>query len=189
MNLENCFLSQKMKKKILTKKKLRILIFLHGTTIMHRNARGLSREEIIKQIIDGIDDSISDFGSYIPIGNVVKKLKTWQSQGAEILYLSSHRTPENIKKDKLVLEKYDFPKGPIFYRKEKSWISPIEEAKPDILIEDDCESIGGEHQMTYPNLNQEWRSKLISIVIKEFNGIDNLPDDINNFETLGSEIG
>ena len=86
-----------MRKKILTKKKPRILIFLHGTSIMHRNARGLSREEIIKQIIDDIDDSISDFGSYVPIGNVVKKLTTWQNQGAEILYLSSHRTPENIK--------------------------------------------------------------------------------------------
>ena len=47
------------------------------------------------------------------------------------------------------------------------------------IIEDDCESIGGEHQMTYPNLNQEWKSKLGSIVIKEFSGIDYLPDDIN----------
>ncbi|MFW9828001.1 MAG: hypothetical protein ACFFEY_10435 [Candidatus Thorarchaeota archaeon] len=171
-----------MRKKKLTKKKPRILIFLHGTSIMHRNARGLSREEIIKQIIDDLDDSISDFGSYIPIGNVVKKLTTWQIQGAEILYLSSHRTPENIKKDELVLKKYGFPKGPIFYRKGNSWILPIKEAKPDILIEDNCESIGGEHQMTYPNLNKEWKSKLISIVIKEFDGIDNLPDNINELK-------
>jgi hypothetical protein len=172
----------KIKKKLLTKKKPRILVFLHGTSIMHRNALGLPRNEIVQQIIDGIDDSISDFASYIPIGNVVKKLITWQNQGAEILYLSSHSSLQNVKKDEIVLKKYDFPKGPIFYRKKKDWNLPIEEAKPDIIIEDDCESIGGEHQMTYPNLNREWKAKLISIVIKEFSGIDNLPDDITELK-------
>ncbi|MFX1302575.1 MAG: hypothetical protein ACFE9X_04370 [Promethearchaeota archaeon] len=153
---------------------------------MHRNALGLSRDEIIQQIIDDVDDSISDFVSYIPIGNVVKKLTTWQNQGAMILYLSSHRSLQNVKKDEIVLKKYDFPKGPIFYRKEKDWNLPIEEAKPDILIEDDCESIGGEYQMTYPNLNRKLKSKLISIVIKEFGGIDYLPDNINDLKKLNS---
>ncbi len=171
-----------------TKKKTRILIFLHGTSIMHRNALELSREAIIKQIIENTDKSISDFSSYIPIGNVVKKLKTWQNQGAEILYLSSHISPKNVKMDEKVLKRYNFPKGPIFYRKEKNWNLPIEKAKPDILIEDDCESIGGENQMTYPNLNREWKSKLISIVIKEFGGIDNLPDDIDDLKKLNFSI-
>ena len=175
-----------MKKKLLIKKKPRILVFLHGTSIMHRNGLGLSREEVIQQIVDDVDGSITDFASYIPIGNVVKKLTTWQNQGAEILYLSSHISLENVKKDEIVLKKYDFPKGPIFYRKEKSWNLPIEEAKPDILIEDDCESIGGEYQMTYPNLTLELKSKIISIVIKEFSGIDYLPDDINELTKLSS---
>ncbi len=175
-----------MKKNLLAKKKPRILVFLHGTCIMHRNALGLSRERVIQQIIDDVDGSISDFGSYIPIGNVVKKLITWQNQGAEILYLSSHLSLGNVKKDEKVLKKYDFPKGPIFYRKEKNWNLPIEEAKPDILIEDDCESIGGEYQMTYPNLILELKSKIISIVIKEFSGIDYLPDDIDELTKLSS---
>ncbi|MFX0027496.1 MAG: hypothetical protein ACFE8M_13930 [Candidatus Hermodarchaeota archaeon] len=165
---------------------MRILIFLHGTCIMHKNALGFSRRQIIQQIIEDKDESIYDFASYVPIGNVVKKLTSWQNQGAQILYLSSHLTLENVKKDKIVLKKYDFPKGPIFYRKKQNWNVPIKEAKPDILIEDDCESIGGAHQMTYPNLNQEWKSKLISIVIKEFGGIDNLPDDINELKKLSS---
>jgi hypothetical protein len=176
----------KINKELLNKKKPRIIVFLHGTSIMHRNALGLSRKEIIQQIIDNVDDSISDFASYIPIGNVVKKLNTWQNQGTEILYLSSHRSLKNVKKDEKVIKKFEFPKGSIFYRKEKDWNLPIEEAKPDIIIEDDCESIGGEHQMTYPNLNKEWKSKLISIVIKEFGGIDNLPDDINELKKWSS---
>lgn len=177
---------KKTRKELLTKKKPRILVFLHGTSLMHRNALGLSREEVIKQIIDDVDESISDFASYIPIGNVVRKLIKWQSQGAEILYLSSHLYLENVKKDQLVLKKYNFPKGPIFYRKEKNWNLPIEEAKPDILIEDDCESIGGEYQMAYPNLTLELKSKIISIVIKEFSGIDYLPDDVNELTKLSS---
>jgi len=176
----------KIKNELLTGKKPRILVFLHGTSIMHRKALGLPRNEIVQQIIDGIDDSISDFASYIPIGNAVKKLSTWQNQGAEILYLSSHSSLQNVKKDELVLKKYDFPKGPIYYPKEKDWNFVIEEAKPDIIIEDDCESIGGVHQMTYPNLNQEWKSKLISIIVKEFGGIDNLPDDINELKNWSS---
>ena len=64
---------KKVKKELLTKKKPRILVFLHGTSIMHRNGLGLLREEVIDQIIDDVDGSISDFASYIPIDNVVKK--------------------------------------------------------------------------------------------------------------------
>ncbi len=168
---------------------MRILVFLHGTCIMHKNALGLSREQIIRQIIEDIDESISDFTAYIPIGNVVKKLTSWYNQGAEILYLSSHLTLENVKKDEKVLIKYKFPKGPIFYRnEEKDWNVSIKEAKPDLIIEDDCESIGGKYQMTYPNLEPELRSKISSIVIKEFAGIDHLPDDIRKLTNFASGL-
>ena len=177
-----------MRKNLVNKKKLRILIFLHGTSIMHKNAFGLSREEIIKQVKDDVDDSISDFATYIPICNVVKKLTTWQNQGAEILYLSSHKSLVNVINDETVLRKYNFPKGPIFFRKENDWNLRIEEAKPDILIEDNCESIGGEHQITYPNLKKELKSKINSIIVKEFSGIDNLPDNIYELMKLNSSM-
>ncbi len=52
--------------------------------------------------------SVSDFANYVPVGNAVEKLKKWQSQGVEILYLSSHENKEDIEKDKLVLTKYGF---------------------------------------------------------------------------------
>ncbi|MFW9825485.1 MAG: hypothetical protein ACFFE4_21260 [Candidatus Thorarchaeota archaeon] len=168
---------------------MRILAFLHGTCIMHRNALGLSRLQIVQQVIDNRDESISDFASYIPIGNVIKKLNSWHNQGAEISYLSSHLTLENIKKDEFVLKKYNFPEGIIFYRKEKEdWNSQVEKAKPDIIIEDNCESIGGQSQMTFPNLKPELQTNITSIVIKEFAGIDHLPDDINELKNFTDDL-
>jgi len=175
-----------MKKILLAKKKPRILIFLHGTSIMHKNSLGLSRAEIVQQVKDNVDVSIADFGSYVPIGNVVNKLIKWQKQGAEIVYLSSHKSPDDVKKDEIVLNQYKFPKGTIYYRRSNNWNLPIEEAKPDLLIEDDCESIGGEYQMTFPNLDSNIKSEILSIVIKEFGGIDHLPDDIDELKKLGS---
>ena len=158
---------------------MKILVFLHGTTIMHKNAVGHTREEIIKQVLAG-DKSVQDYVSYVPVGNAVKKLQTWKKQGAELLYLSSHETYEDVKKDKFVLKKYGFPDGRVFYCKEgEDWQNVIEKAKPDIIIEDDCESIGGESEMTYPNLKPKLKEEIKSIVVKEFSGIDHLPDKIS----------
>jgi hypothetical protein len=99
---------------------MKILVFLHGTLIMHKSAEGKSREERVQQVKNK-DSSVLDYASYIPVGNVIEKLKSWKSQGAEILYLSSHETAEDVEKDKFVLEKYDFPKGQIFYRQNGEW--------------------------------------------------------------------
>ncbi len=49
---------------------------------------------------------------------------------------------------------------------------------PDILLEDDSESIGGRHQMIFPNLRSELRASITSIVVKEFADIDHLTDDL-----------
>ena len=157
---------------------MKILIFLHGTLIMHKSAEGKTREERVKQVIDG-DSSVHDYASYIPVGNAVEKLKSWQSQGAEILYLSSHETAEDVEKDKIVLEKYNFPKGQVFYRQSgESYKDIAEKIIPDVLIEDDCESIGGEKEMTITFVKPEIKQRIKSIVVKEFSGIDNLPDDL-----------
>jgi hypothetical protein len=158
---------------------MKILIFLHGTLIMHKGAENKTREERVKQVIEG-EPSVHDYVSYIPVGDAVEKLKSWQSQGVEILYLSSHENVEDVEKDKSVLEKYGFPKGQIFYRRnEKSYKDIAEKVIPDVLIEDDCESIGGEKEMTITFVKPEIKQKIKSIVVKEFSGIDNLPDKIN----------
>lgn len=160
---------------------MKILIFLHGTVIMHESAEGKTRGERVMQVLNS-DPSVHDYISYIPVGNAVEKLKSWQSQGAEILYLSSHETAENVGKDKSVLENYGFPKGQVFYRQNgESYKDIAEKIIPDVLIEDDCESIGGEKEMTITFVKPEIREKIKSIVIKEFSGIDDLP---NNLEDL-----
>ena len=160
---------------------MKILVFLHGTAIMHRNAKGLAREEATRQVMES-DESLHDYASYIPIGNATKKLRGWKSQGVTICYLSSHKNAEDVEKDKFVLKKYAFPDGQIFYRRNiEEYKDVVEKIRPlpDVIVEDDCESIGGKVEMVYPNLRQELKSKIKSIVVKEFGGIDYLPDRIS----------
>jgi len=158
---------------------VKIMVFLHGTAIMHRNALGRTRPERVRQVLDG-DESLYDFASYVPVGNAVRKLQGWKGQGAEILYLSSHRKVEDVEKDRAALRNYGFPDGQIFFRHSGERYSDIAESVlPDILIEDDCESIGGQKEMTYPHIKPELKVRIKSIVVKEFGGIDHLPDDIS----------
>ena len=156
---------------------MKILIFLHGTLIMHKSAEGKTREERVKQVLNN-EESVHDYASYIPVGNSVEKLKAWQKQGAEILYLSSHENAKDVEKDRSALKKYNFPAGPVFFRKKgESYKEIAERIIPDLLIEDDCESIGGEKEMTITSVKPEIKQKIKSIVVKEFSGIDNLPDE------------
>ncbi|MGV8981680.1 hypothetical protein [Clostridium sp.] len=163
---------------------MQILIFLHGTVVMHKNALGNTREQRVQQAINN-DPSLYDFISYIPIGNSDRKLGIWKKQGAEIIYLSSNKNLEDIKKDMFVLKKYGFPKEQILFREGNlSYKDIAENIIPDILIEDDCESIGGRIQMVYPNISYSVKNKIKSIIVKEFSGIDNLPSDINELMYL-----
>lgn len=159
---------------------MRILVFLHGTLIMHKNAKGKTREERVKQVLKR-EKSVQDFVSYIPVGNSVEKLNSWEKQGAEIIYLSSHEKAGDLEKDKLVLKKYNFPEGQILYRQsEESYKDIAEKIIPDILIEDDCESIGGKKEMTITFINPDIKRRIKSIVVKEFSGIDDLPDKLDD---------
>jgi hypothetical protein len=143
---------------------MKILIFTEGTIIMHK---------------DG--ESIHDFASYIPISQAVDKLKTWANQGAEILYLTSRTKSEEIKDIKNVLKKYHFPEGELLFRqKGEEYKDVAERLIPDILIEDDCQSIGGADEMTITHIKPEIRKRVKSIPVKEFGGIDHLPDDVSN---------
>ena len=147
---------------------------------MHKDAKGLTREEIVKQVMEG-DESIHDYALYIPVGNAVKKLQEWKGQGAKICYLSSHKNAGDVEKDKFVLKKYAFPDGQIFYRQNREEYKDVVERirpLPDVVVEDDCESIGGKIEMVYPNLKPELKTRIKSIVVKEFEGIDDIPDEI-----------
>lgn len=74
--------------------------------------------------------------------------------------------------------------GIIYHREpDDDYIDVVERILPlpDILIEDDCESIGGEKEMAYSSLKPELRTKIKSIPVKEFFGIDDLPDELVKF--------
>ncbi|MCX6790966.1 MAG: hypothetical protein NTV62_02100 [Candidatus Gribaldobacteria bacterium] len=159
---------------------MKILIFVEGTILMHKNALGLSREKIIKQVQNNVDPSLRDYNSYIPIRNAVAKIKLWENQGAKIFYLTSRKTSKEISDIKEVLLQYDFPTGQLLARENNEKYKDVaERIIPNILIEDSCESIGGVKEMTITFIKPEIKQKIKSIVVKEFGGIDNLPDKIN----------
>ena len=160
---------------------MKIMLFLHGTTIMHKGAIGFPSEERSRRVIKGIDSTVRDFDSYVPIGNAVDKLAKWRDKGADLIYISSHRNPEDVEKDRRVLIRYGFPMGPIFYRsrESESYASIAERVSPDVLVEDDCYCIGGVPEMVYPNMRDGAKKKTKSIVVTEFGAIDHLPDDLD----------
>jgi len=154
---------------------------------MHKNAEGCTRRERVKHVEEK-DESVLDYASYIPVGDSAKKLNKWQKQGAEIVYLSSHESENDVDKDKSVLNRYDFPKGDVLWRKDGQEYKDItEEVMPDVLIEDDCESIGGVDEMTITFVSPEKKEQIKSIPIKEFGGIDYLPDDLNDLINLSAK--
>lgn len=174
-------------------KPIKILVFLHGTVIVHESAKGKSIAEITKQVKNN-ESTVRDFVNYVPIGQAVDKLKKWSQQGAIITYLSALTTnkkargdevigEEGLKVDYDIINKFEFPQGQIYHRQpNETYADVVNRIKPlpDILIEDDCESIGGESKMTYPQLDLSKQSSVKSIVVKEFFGIDELPDKIDD---------
>ncbi len=157
---------------------MKILVFTEGTILMAGNAMGHTREEIVRQVVEK-EESVHDYGKYIPVGNAVKKLITWKRNGANLMYLTSRVKFEEIEQIKDVLSIYNFPEGELFFRQEgEDYKDVAERVVPDILIEDDCESIGGEIEMTYPHIRSDIKINIKSITVKEFGGIDHLPDDL-----------
>lgn len=140
-----------------------IMVFLHGTATKPSGSVPVGH----------------DFANYQPTGNAVAKIKNWVSQGAKICYLTSHKNAAGVEIDRKVLDKHGFPHGEIYWRQNSEQYKDVaEKVMPDILIEDDCASIGGEAEMTYPHIREDLKPKIKSIVVKEFQGIDLLPDNL-----------
>jgi len=147
-----------------------ILIFTEGTILMHQSDIGLNREDIVQKVMNK-EKTVRDFAHYVPIGNAVDKIKKWADQGGEIIYMTSRKTQKEVDDIQNVLNYNNFPKGLLEYRKNGEQYKDVaERAIPDILIEDDCESIGGEIEMTYPHIRSDLKTRIKSIVVKEFSG-------------------
>ncbi|MFA6296714.1 MAG: undecaprenyldiphospho-muramoylpentapeptide beta-N-acetylglucosaminyltransferase [Patescibacteria group bacterium] len=165
-------------KNVFAKKNKKILVFVEGTILMHKKGLGESQEKIVLQVKNN-EPSVKDFANYIMIGHANEKLKKWQEQGAKILYLTSRISMDEVSQIGEVLAKNNFPEGDLYYRKEnQKYNNIIEYVKPDILIEDDCESNGGQKEMAITLVKPEIKNSIKSIVVKEFQGIDSLSDDV-----------
>ena len=93
---------------------------------------------------------------------------------------------KEIEAIKNVLRRHGFPDSDnLLYRKQGEDYKDIaERLVPDILIEDDCESIGGEKEMTYTHLSNDAKTKTYSVVVKEFGGIDYLPSNLDELKVF-----
>jgi hypothetical protein len=166
---------------------MKILIFLQGTILMHRSGLGRTREERVRQVLRA-DASIFDWVSYVPIGHAPAKMREWSKQGASIAYVSSHKTMEDIRLDTEVLSAHGFPAGVVYFRwAEEHYADLAERIRPDLLIENDGES--GRREPIYANVHPEFRARMKSIVVREFGGIDHLPDEISTLMFLPDGAG
>ncbi len=124
---------------------------------------------------------------YVPIKNCVEKIKKWNDQGSRIIYLTSRKTDRSTEAIKNLLIKYGFPGDHLYYRTgNEKYRDVVESIKPDILIEDNCRSIGGKWQMAITHVDKKIRDKIKSIVVHEFEGIDFLPDNLNDLMEYGN---
>lgn len=135
-----------------------IMIFVEGTVLKPRSFF-----------------TLYNHASYIPIGCCVNIINGWQQQGAEIVYCTSRRYKQASDIARL-LNRFAFAGTRLYYReKGQKYSDLVEEVLPDILIEDNCRSIGGSWQMCITGVNQAVKGKIKSVVVKEFKGIDSLP--------------
>lgn len=157
---------------------MKILVFTEGTILMHSSGAHVSRETRVEQVKDK-EKSVHNYSTYVPIGNAIQKLNTWSTKGAKIYYITSRKTPEEVQQIQSVLHRNGFPEGELLCRQSgEEYKDVAERLIPDVLIEDDCESIGGIPEMTYTNIKPEMKSKIIHYPVKEFGGIDHLPNEL-----------
>jgi hypothetical protein len=135
---------------------MRILVFTEGTIV---------------------DDRNPDL-EWTLFGDAARKLSAWRDHGATIAYLSSKRNPENIEKVKRALKKGGAPGGVLYFRRgQEDYGMAAELFQPDVIVEDDCRSIGGAEKTTFASIRSDLRGRVKSVVVPEFGGIDHLPDD------------
>ena len=152
-------------------------MFLHGTAIMHAGAAGVERRERVRQVRQR-HPSVQDFASYVPTPGAAEKLAGWERHGAILIYLSSHRRPDDIRADESVIRRHGFPAGPVHGRREGEDYGPlVERLGLDVLVEDDCESIGGAAHMCAAQLSTSGRQSVRCVVLPEFSGLAGLPED------------
>jgi hypothetical protein len=164
---------------------VRILVFLHGTAIMHRTAVGRARAERVRQSRQR-DRSVLDFASYVPTEAAVEKVRAWHGHGAEIAYLSSHQDAADVELDRAVLTAHGFPAGTVLARGPgESYADVARRAGADVVVEDDCESIGGHSRTIAAGLAAAPGRAVTSVIVPEFGGLAHLPSEPAELASYG----
>ena len=139
---------------------MKIMVFIEGTTFKTRFPMFL----------------FTKYG-YKPIGNVVENVNAWKKAGHDI-YLCSYVRKRRYNFIKHIMDFYGMKYTEILCReKGEQYREIVERIKPDILIEDDCKSIGGQKEWCITNVREEIKAGIRSIIVPEFNGIDDVKID------------
>uniref|UniRef100_UPI004057A7C3 hypothetical protein n=1 Tax=Agathobacter sp. TaxID=2021311 RepID=UPI004057A7C3 len=139
---------------------MKIVVFIEGTTFKTRFPMFL----------------FTKYG-YKPIGNAVDIVNTWKKEGHDI-YLCSYVRKRRYNFVKRIIDFYGMKYTEILCREKGEQYSEIvERIKPDILIEDDCKSIGGQKEWCITNVREEIKAGIYSIIVPEFKGIDDVKID------------
>ena len=156
---------------------MKILVFLQGTILIESNVVGDTREDTVRRSRERAEKR-GPLGELIPIGQSPAKVTSWRNHGAEICYVTASRKAANVRRSEEALRRWSFPEGILLSRKNgESYADIAVGTKPDIIVEDDCESIGGTKEMIHPNLPESMKQSIASVVVREFEGVDSLPDD------------
>lgn len=111
---------------------------------------------------------------YKPIGQAVEIVNDLYNKGYNI-YLCSYVRKRRYAFIKSVIDFYGMKYTEILCRGNNEQYSDIVECvKPDILIEDDCKSIGGQPKQCITGVDEKLKSKIQSIIVPEFKGIDEI---------------
>jgi hypothetical protein len=94
------------------------------------------------------------------------------------VYLSSHRRADHLAADEQVVKRFGFPPGPVCGRRDgETYGELVSRLSPDLVVEDDCESIGGLDETIAAQLDQAARRSIPCLMLPEFGGFGHLPDD------------
>lgn len=115
-----------------------------------------------------------EFEAFALLGNAVEIVNTWQNEGHDI-YLCSYVRKGRYDIIKSIIDFYGMKYTDILCRsKGEQYREIVEQLKSDILIEDDCKSIGGHKESCITNVKKELKSKIQSVIVPEFKGIDDI---------------
>ena len=149
-----------------TEKSCLIMIFTEGTVLKPKSLLQFFNQK-----------------TYCPIKNCIKKIENWEKQGAEVIYLTSRRNRKSAERTRNLLKYYGFAGSFLYFRgKKEKYKDIVEKICPEVFIEDDCKSIGGNWQIAINKVDKSVKENITSIIVREFRGIDNLPDKLSELK-------